>query len=141
MNENCPGRSSASWAVDVSNAVTVAPRSVSAVPTLKTPTSVNSRAGPLRRTFTRSPTRKPCFLAVAASIATSLPLVGRCPSFRVYGERPAMSVNVSPSVGGPRGVMALPLWSMRIAVPSTSPAAALTPSMWRTSERSEAGTG
>ena len=81
-----PTRSNKLWAVGRSNAASVAPARLSAVPNVTRPEMVKVCGGPCNRMRTWSPTTKWYLVAVPSSMTTWCGVVGAEPWTRRRGE-------------------------------------------------------
>ncbi len=137
---NWPGCPNSACAVGMSNAASVAPARLFAVPNLAMPVMVNVRVGPFNRIRTRSPTENPYFCAVPRSITTSCGVVGGRPCTRRRADMSWLGSNDSPSDGACPDETALPSWPMYCAKPVTVPSASPTPGTARTVDTIDCGT-
>ncbi len=134
-----PERSMSSCAVCTSKAAAVAPRRLSVSPMRKMPEIVNSREPLVKMIEIRWPTVRSCAVAVPASTATSVDVVGSFPSTRL---RPASVDQEVPIVGAPPGVMASPVTGSTIfAYPWMLPTTSFTPGTASTVATTDSGTG
>ncbi len=124
----------------MSNAASVAPARLFAVPNLAMPVMVNVCVGPWSRIRTRSPTENPYFCAVPRSMTTSCGVVGRLPCTKCKAEMFWLGSKDRPSDGAAPEEMALPSWPMNCAKPVTEPSASATPGTARTVDRIDCGT-
>ena len=110
MVSNWPSAPSTRCAVAVSNATSVAPPRLSALPNPSRPVIVNCSGGPWNRIVMRSPTWRSALLAVETSTPTSPACCGGFPSRSDSGFSGA-SIQFSPNVGAPPVVTGSPFLS------------------------------
>ncbi len=115
MLSNLPTSPRTFCAVETSNAASVAPARLFAVPKRVRPVMVKVRVGPCRRMRTDWPTLKSYFCAVPRSMATSRGPVGGRPWAIWSAEISWLGSNSTPNVGAPPVVTALPSCAMNCA--------------------------